>query len=123
MNIPKNKLWVYPTNNENFRKAREFPHFSANSDHILIISDTKPEGAVEVTEKLRGYLGLSDWQWIYAESEKIRREQEEMYKDEIAAAQNEFLKDFRIELEKARREAEHGEKENAGINTAYGETE
>lgn len=100
-----NKLWVAQTNSLALALAETHPHAYANADHCLYIGAEKPEGAVEVTDALIPYLTESDWAWIYAESDKIRQEQEELYHEEIQRAQEEFLARFEKELKAAGDEA------------------
>lgn len=96
-----NKLWVAQTNSLALALAETHPHAYANADHCLYIASECPYGAVEVTDALIPYLTESDWAWIYAESDKIRQEQEEQYHEEIQRAQEEFLARFEKELKAA----------------------
>lgn len=96
-----NKLWVAQTNSLALALAEAHPHAYANADHCLYIASECPYGAVEVTDALIPYLTESDWAWIYAESDKIRQEQEEQYHEEIQRAQEEFLARFEKELKAA----------------------
>lgn len=96
-----NKLWVAQTNSLALALAETHPHAYANADHCLYIASECPCGAVEVTDALIPYLTESDWAWIYAESDKIRQEQEEQYHEEIQRAQEEFLARFEKELKAA----------------------
>lgn len=100
-----NKLWVAQTNSRALALAETHPHAYANADHCLYIASECPYGAVEVTDALIPYLTESDWAWIYAESDKIRQEQEEQYHEEIQRAQEEFLARFEKELKAAGDEA------------------
>lgn len=100
-----NKLWVAQTNSLALALAETHPHAYANADHCLYIATECPYGAVEVTDALIPYLTESDWAWIYAESDKIRQEQEELYREEIQRAQEEFLARFEKELKAAGDEA------------------
>ena len=100
-----NKLWVAQTNSLALALAEAHPHAYANADHCLYIASECPYGAVEVTDALIPYLTERDWVWIYAESDKIRQEQEEQYHEEIQRAQEEFLARFEKELKAAGDEA------------------
>lgn len=100
-----NKLWVAQTNSLALALAETHPHAYANADHCLYIATECPYGAVEVTDALIPYLTERDWAWIYAESDKIRQEQEELYREEIQRAQEEFLARFEKELKAAGDEA------------------
>lgn len=106
-----NKLWVAQTNSLALALAECHPHAYANADHCLYIATECPYGAVEVTDALIPYLTESDWAWIYAESDKIRQEQEEQYHEEIQRAQEEFLARFEADLKSAIAEGENGEPE------------
>jgi hypothetical protein len=98
--MKSNKLWVLPTTAEALEIVSERPHSYGNADHCLFIGPEGPEGSREVDEELAGYLTEADWRWIYAESDKIRAEQEAIYRKKAEEARDAFLKRFDAELEK-----------------------
>ena len=106
MNIPQNRLWAAPTNSRTLETMQRYRNVYACSDHILIIHEDRPKGFEEVDEELAPYLSLDDWAWLWNESERIRREQEQNYHDELTEAREAFLKRFEAALEAARREEE-----------------
>lgn len=98
--MKSNKLWVMPTTAEALEIVSERPHSYGNADHCLFIGPEGPEGSREVDEELREYLTEADWRWIYSESDKIRAEQEAVYRKRAEEAREAFLKRFDAELEK-----------------------
>ena len=88
--MKSNKLWVMPTTAETLEIVSERPHSYGNADHCLFIGP----------EELREYLTEADWRWIYSESDKIRAEQEAVYRKRAEEAREAFLKRFDAELEK-----------------------
>ena len=99
--MKNNKLWVLPTTAEALEIVSERPHSYGNADHCLFIGPEGPEGSREVDEELREYLTEADWRWIYSESDKIRAEQEELYRAKLENERKAFLRRFDAELEKA----------------------
>ena len=102
--ILKNKLWVAVTNSRTLETTEKYEHSYACADHCLIISPEQPEGFEEVDGELAPYLGLDDWGWLWAQSVKLRQEQEKRYAGELRDAQNAFLMRFETALEAARTE-------------------
>ena len=100
--IEKNKLWGCLPTKKNLAEVRKYKHFKATSDYCLIISPEQPNGAVEMTEEFLKALTPADWQWITAESDVIRAEEEVAYHDELIQKQKEFLTRFEAELKKVK---------------------
>lgn len=98
--MSKNKLWAMPTSAEALAIVAEHPHGYGNADHCLLIGPDGPKGSREVTGELAEYLTGADWRWIYAESEKIRAEQEAQARERLNAEREAFLRRFDAELEK-----------------------
>lgn len=111
MTIDKNKLWVTPATAEALEAAENHPHGYACDDHCLFVAPERPKGAIEVKGDLIGYLTQGDWAWVYGESDKIRREQEEAYHKEMIQAQELFFARFEADLQSAIAEGENGEPE------------
>ena len=99
--MKENKLWVLPTTNAALAQCLATPHSYGNADHCLFIGPEGPAGSREVTGELVEYLTDADWRWIYAESDKIRAEQEELYRAKLENERKAFLRRFDAELEKA----------------------
>jgi hypothetical protein len=123
MTMEKNKLWVSQANAEAIETAENHPHGYACSDHCLFIGPEAPKGAVEVNDDLIGYLTQEDWAWIYGESNKIRREQEEHYHKELMEAQEQFFARFEADLKSAIAEGENGEPKQETDQTDAGSAE
>ena len=100
MDIAKNKLWVMQATAEAVKLAEEHPHSYACDDHCLFIGPEGPAGAVEVTEELAQYLTQGDWRWIYSESNGIRQEQEQLYREELKKEQDAFFERFNADLKR-----------------------
>lgn len=98
--MKSNRLWVLPTTAEALEIVSERPHSYGNADHCLFIGPEGPEGSREVDEELKPHLTEADWRWIYSESDKIRAEQEAIYRKKAEEAREAFLKRFDAELEK-----------------------
>lgn len=98
--MKENKLWVLPTTNAALAQCLATPHSYGNADHCLFIGPDGPAGSREVTGELVEYLTDADWRWIYAESDKIRAEQEELYRAKLENERKAFLQRFDAELEK-----------------------
>lgn len=111
MTIESNRLWVMPCTAEAIQASETHAHAYACNDHCLFIGPRGPEGSVEVNEALIGYLTREDWAWIYSESDKIRREQEEQYHQQVLEAQKRFFERFEADLKTAIAEGENGEQE------------
>lgn len=101
--LKQNKIWGCITSSESIRRLSSYaPFFFANSNHILVIADEKPEGTVEMTEEFIKRFKADDWMFINSVIGDIRKKQIEEYPDEAEALQregSEFLKRFRQELE------------------------
>lgn len=105
--IEKNKLWGCLPTKKNLAEIRKYRHFKATSEYCLIISPEQPECAVEMTDEFLKALTPADWQWIAAESDAIRSEEEAVYHDELMRKQNEFLERFKAELMKVKEGTEN----------------
>lgn len=116
--MKSNKLWAMPTSAEALDAVSEHPHAYGNADHCLFIGPEAVAGSREVTEELAAFLTDADWRWIYAESDKIRAEQEAIYRVKVEDERKAFLKRFDAELEKAMAEEKQREpeKERPGGN-------
>ena len=123
MTIENNKLWVMPATEKALEAAENHPHGYACEDHCLFIAPDGPKGAVEVNEELIGYLTQADWAWIYGESDKIRREQEESYHKEMIEAQKAFFARFEADLQSAIADGEKGEPEQENDQAGTGSAE
>lgn len=106
--LPRYRLWAMLPTGDNLKKAAQYKRSYANSDHVLIISEDAPAGAVELKEEYYSLLKQEDWAWIYAESDRIRREQEEQYHDELIKRQEDFLKRFEEGLKARKAEMLNG---------------
>ena len=109
--MKKNKLWVMATDAEALQIVFEHPHSHGNADHCLFIGPEGPEGSREVIGELTEYLTSADWRWIYAESDKIRAEQEAEARKRLDAEREAFLRRFENELEKEMMGGRGGEPE------------
>ena len=98
--MKENKLWVLPTSVKALELCAKTAHSYGNADHCLFIGPEGPEGSAEVAGELTACLSAADWRWIYAESDKIREEQETAYREKIAQEQKNFFDRFRAELQK-----------------------
>ena len=98
--MKKNKLWVLPTSEKALEECEKRPHSYGNADHCLYIGPEGPDGSMEVCGDFVDYLTHADWRWIYSESEKIRAEQEAIYRAKLEKEREEFFKRFDAELEK-----------------------
>lgn len=114
--MKENKLWAMVTSAEALEIAGKHPHGYGNADHCLFIGPDGPEGSREVTGELVEYLTSADWRWIYAESDKIRAEQEAQARKRLDEEREAFLKRFDQELEQELMGGRGGEpeKENNG---------
>lgn len=99
MSLERNRLWGFPFSEENLAKAMGYRRFYACNDHCLVIASEEPDGAVEIREELARFLSAEDWAWIFQQSADIRREQEDMHREEIEKAQEAFWKRFVQNLE------------------------
>ena len=106
MTIEDNKLWACVPTEQNLQALKKFSHFKATPEYCLVISPDGEDWMVEIEGENVSLLTEPDWQWIVAESEKIRREDEERYRAELLASQDEFLKRFADELKRIREMAE-----------------
>lgn len=109
--MKKNKLWVLPTTAKALEECEIRPHSYGNADHCLFIGPEGPASSREVTGDLVEYLTDADWRWIYAESDKIRAEQEAIYQAKVEKEREDFLKRFDEELKKAMAEESTSEPE------------
>lgn len=109
--MKENKLWVLPTTAAALEECEIRPHSYGNTDHCLFIGPEGPLGSREVTGDLVEYLTDADWRWIYAESDKIRAEQEAIYREKVKEQREAFLKRFDEELQKAMAEESTSEPE------------
>lgn len=103
----ENKIWGCVTTSEAVEKLSDYPHFFANSDHCLVISDTKPLDMVEMTDEYIALFQEDDWNWINSIIPEIQEEQKEKYPEEAAKLEKEekeFLERFKKELAKWRDE-------------------
>lgn len=100
---PTNRLWGGLPTEKNLALADRYPHFYANSDHILVISEERPDGLVEMNGKFEDALDAQDWRWILEQREALLREQEAKTGTTFEEVGNDFLNRFEAEL-KARRE-------------------
>lgn len=120
--MKENKLWVLPTTSQALEECENRPHSYGNADHCLFIGPGGPAGSREVTGDLVEYLTDADWRWIYAESDRIRAEQEAIYRARLEKEQEAFFRRFDAELENELTGGTSGEPE-AGKNGGSAETE
>lgn len=113
--MKENKLWVLVTNAAALEMVAEHPHGYGNADHCLFIGPEGPEGSREVTGELVEYLTSADWRWIYSESEKIRSEQETIFRKKLEEEREAFFRRFDAELENAMAEGTTSEPETEYI--------
>lgn len=111
--IKKNKIWGAHSTVDNIERLREYPFFFANSNHCLVISDTQPEGTVEMTEEFLQRFKADDWAWIQSVMSRVQQSQFEQYpeaSEELINKTQLFMKKFRDELEAWRTRNESGDK-------------
>ena len=108
MKYPTNRLWGGLPTEENMALAEKYPHFYANSDHVLVIAPERPRGLVEMTGKYEDALEPRDWRWIVQEHEALLREQEQEVGRTLQDVGEDFLNRFEKALQERREETAHG---------------
>lgn len=99
--IKRNKIWGCITTAEAVERLSKNRFFFANSNHILVISDERPEGTVEMTEEYLKCFKTDDWMFINSVLNDVRKDQLERYPEEaekLAEEETAFLERFRQEL-------------------------
>ncbi len=96
--MKENRLWIMPTSVKALELCAKTAHSYGNADHCLFIGPEGPEGSTEVAGELTACLSAADWRWIYGESDKIRAEQEAIYREQIAREQKKFFDRFEAAL-------------------------
>ena len=117
MTIEDNRLWACAPTENNLKALKQYPHFKATSEYCLVISPHGEDWMVEIEGVNVSLLTEQDWQWLVAESEKIRREDEERYRAELLASQDEFLKRFAEELSRVRETTERETDDGGDVGT------
>lgn len=120
MSEKKNRLWAAATNAKALEAVENAAHGYACSDHCLVIAPDAPEGFTEVTEELGNLLTIDDWRWILAESDALRREQEEAYHRRQLDEQERFLTRFLEALKEEQGEAKRHEQKKENEADANG---
>lgn len=108
MDVSFNRLWGGLPTEENMALAEQYPHFYANSDHVLVIAPEQPQGLVEMTGRFQDALQPQDWRWILEERSSLLQEQQATYAKEFGEFGNSFLSRFETELNKRREGMRNG---------------
>lgn len=118
MTAESNRLWACKPTESNLEALGAYPHSKASSEYCLIISPSGEDWMVEISGGDTQLLTARDWQWILSESEKIRREEEIKYHDELMRKQDEFLRRFAEELAALKETSEEESSDGGNAGTA-----